>query len=39
VFGGMIAAKTLNLIFIPVHYVVIKSLLPGGASPRNDFAE
>jgi HAE1 family hydrophobic/amphiphilic exporter-1 len=39
VFGGMIAATTLNLIFIPVLYVIVKSLLPGGASSRNDFAE
>jgi HAE1 family hydrophobic/amphiphilic exporter-1 len=28
VFGGMIAATTLNLIFIPVLYVLVKSLLP-----------
>ncbi len=39
VFGGMIAATTLNLIFIPVLYVIIKSLLPGGSSPRHDAAE
>jgi len=28
VFGGMIAATTLNLIFIPVLYVVIRSIVP-----------
>lgn len=28
VFGGMIAATTLNLIFIPVLYVVVRSLAP-----------
>jgi HAE1 family hydrophobic/amphiphilic exporter-1 len=28
VFGGMIAATTLNLLFIPVLYVLIKSLVP-----------
>ena len=29
VFGGMIAATTLNLLFIPVLYVAITSLIPG----------
>ncbi|GAC1627158.1 MAG: efflux RND transporter permease subunit [Candidatus Acidiferrum sp.] len=29
VFGGMLAATTLNLIFIPVLYVVVKTLVPG----------
>jgi HAE1 family hydrophobic/amphiphilic exporter-1 len=29
VFGGMIAATTLNLLFIPVLYVVVKSMFPG----------
>ncbi len=29
VFGGMIAATTLNLLFIPVLYVVVKSIFPG----------
>jgi hydrophobic/amphiphilic exporter-1 (mainly G- bacteria), HAE1 family len=29
VFGGMLAATTLNLIFIPVLYVVVKSIVPG----------
>jgi HAE1 family hydrophobic/amphiphilic exporter-1 len=28
VFGGMIAATTLNLIFIPVLYVVVRSMMP-----------
>jgi Cu/Ag efflux pump CusA len=28
VFGGMIAATTLNLIFIPVLYVLVRSLMP-----------
>jgi HAE1 family hydrophobic/amphiphilic exporter-1 len=35
VFGGMIAATTLNLIFIPVLYVAIKSLLPGRKESRS----
>jgi HAE1 family hydrophobic/amphiphilic exporter-1 len=30
VFGGMIAATTLNLVFIPVLYVIVKSIFPGG---------
>src|SRR6202023_694164 len=29
VFGGMLAATTLNLIFIPVLYVMVKSMVPG----------
>ncbi len=29
VFGGMIAATTLNLIFIPVLYVMVRSIAPG----------
>jgi hydrophobic/amphiphilic exporter-1 (mainly G- bacteria), HAE1 family len=29
VFGGMLAATTLNLIFIPVLYVIVKSIVPG----------
>src|SRR5580700_3325850 len=29
VFGGMIAATTLNLLFIPVLYVIVKSIFPG----------
>jgi HAE1 family hydrophobic/amphiphilic exporter-1 len=32
VFGGMIAATTLNLLFIPVLYVIVRSLVPGAAS-------
>jgi HAE1 family hydrophobic/amphiphilic exporter-1 len=30
VFGGMIAATTLNLIFIPMLYAVVRGLVPGG---------
>jgi Cu/Ag efflux pump CusA len=30
VFGGMIAATTLNLVFIPVSYVIVRSIVPGG---------
>jgi len=30
VFGGMIAATTLNLIFIPLLYSVVRTLIPGG---------
>jgi len=29
VFGGMIAATTLNLVFIPVLYVIVRSIVPG----------
>ncbi len=29
VFGGMIAATTLNLIFIPVLYVIVRGIVPG----------
>jgi hydrophobic/amphiphilic exporter-1 (mainly G- bacteria), HAE1 family len=29
VFGGMIAATTLNLVFIPVLYVIVRSVVPG----------
>jgi HAE1 family hydrophobic/amphiphilic exporter-1 len=29
VFGGMIAATTLNLLFIPVLYVLVRSVVPG----------
>ena len=28
VFGGMIAATTLNLIFIPILYVVVRAIFP-----------
>jgi HAE1 family hydrophobic/amphiphilic exporter-1 len=31
VFGGMIAATTLNLLFIPVLYVIVRSIVPGAA--------
>jgi Cu/Ag efflux pump CusA len=30
VFGGMIAATTLNLLFIPVLYVLVRSVVKGG---------
>jgi HAE1 family hydrophobic/amphiphilic exporter-1 len=30
VFGGMIAATTLNLLFIPLLYVIVRTLVPGG---------
>jgi hydrophobic/amphiphilic exporter-1 (mainly G- bacteria), HAE1 family len=40
VFGGMIAATTLNLLFIPVLYVIVKSIFPGGraktAAPEHE---
>ncbi len=29
VFGGMIAATTLNLVFIPVLYVIVRGIVPG----------
>jgi hypothetical protein len=29
VFGGMIAATTLNLLFIPVLYVIVRSVVKG----------
>jgi HAE1 family hydrophobic/amphiphilic exporter-1 len=32
VFGGMIAATTLNLVFIPVLYVIVRSIVPGPAA-------
>jgi HAE1 family hydrophobic/amphiphilic exporter-1 len=32
VFGGMIAATTLNLLFIPVLYVIVRALVPGRAT-------
>ena len=32
VFGGMIAATTLNLLFIPVLYVIVRSVVPGHAA-------
>jgi len=30
VFGGMIAATSLNLIFIPLLYAAVRKLVPGG---------
>jgi len=39
VFGGMIAATTLNLVFIPVLYVIVRSVVPGRetlAAPQSD---
>ena len=32
VFGGMIAATTLNLLFIPILYVIVRSIVPGRAT-------
>jgi len=32
VFGGMIAATTLNLLFIPTLYVIVRSIVPGRAA-------
>jgi multidrug efflux pump subunit AcrB len=32
VFGGMIAATTLNLLFIPALYVIVRSIVPGSDS-------
>jgi HAE1 family hydrophobic/amphiphilic exporter-1 len=34
VFGGMIAATTLNLIFIPLLYALVRTLVPGGGRSR-----
>jgi hydrophobic/amphiphilic exporter-1 (mainly G- bacteria), HAE1 family len=34
VFGGMIAATSLNLLFIPFLYVMVKSVVPGRKPPR-----
>jgi len=34
VFGGMIAATTLNLIFIPILYVVVRAIFPRGVMAR-----
>ncbi len=36
VFGGMIAATTLNLLFIPVLYVIVRSLVPGGEADASE---
>jgi HAE1 family hydrophobic/amphiphilic exporter-1 len=38
VFGGMIAATTLNLLFIPVLYVMVRSLFKGGGHPHHEGA-
>ena len=35
VFGGMIAATTLNLIFIPVLYVIVRNIVPGAQPQAN----
>ena len=32
--GGMIAATTLNLVFIPVLYIIIKPFVPGRVTVR-----
>jgi HAE1 family hydrophobic/amphiphilic exporter-1 len=34
VFGGMLVSTMLNVVFIPVLYVVVRTLVPGGASRR-----
>jgi hydrophobic/amphiphilic exporter-1 (mainly G- bacteria), HAE1 family len=39
VFGGMIAATTLNLIFIPVLYVLVRSLVPSRRAHAAAIAE
>jgi len=39
VFGGMIAATTLNLLFIPVLYVLVRSLVPSGRTHAEPAAE
>ncbi len=39
VFGGMIAATTLNLVFIPVLYVIVRSLVKGGGRPTHAVGE
>jgi hydrophobic/amphiphilic exporter-1 (mainly G- bacteria), HAE1 family len=38
VFGGMIAATTLNLLFIPVLYVIVRSIFSGGR-PKHALGE
>ncbi len=38
VFGGMIAATTLNLIFIPMLYVIVRTIVPGGNAKARSFA-
>jgi len=39
VFGGMIAATTLNLIFIPVLYVIVRGIVPGRTSKSAELKE
>jgi HAE1 family hydrophobic/amphiphilic exporter-1 len=39
VFGGMIAATTLNLLFIPVLYVIVRSIVPGGRPQKDASSE
>jgi HAE1 family hydrophobic/amphiphilic exporter-1 len=39
VFGGMIAATTLNLVFIPVLYVMVRSIIPGRDTQATTLAE
>jgi HAE1 family hydrophobic/amphiphilic exporter-1 len=39
VFGGMIAATTLNLLFIPVLYVIVRSIVPGSDAPVTSKSE
>jgi HAE1 family hydrophobic/amphiphilic exporter-1 len=39
VFGGMIAATTLNLLFIPVLYVIVRSIVPGSDEPATSKSE
>jgi HAE1 family hydrophobic/amphiphilic exporter-1 len=39
VFGGMIAATTLNLLFIPVLYVLVKSLVPSRRAHAQQVSE
>jgi HAE1 family hydrophobic/amphiphilic exporter-1 len=39
VFGGMIAATTLNLVFIPVLYVIVRSIIPGRDAQATTLAE
>jgi HAE1 family hydrophobic/amphiphilic exporter-1 len=36
VFGGMIAATTLNLLFIPVLYVIVRSVVKGGGRTHHN---
>jgi hydrophobic/amphiphilic exporter-1 (mainly G- bacteria), HAE1 family len=39
VFGGMIAATTLNLLFIPVLYVIVRTVVKGGRPKHATIAE